>query len=81
MVKAKLYLFYRHNLKRSGRSDMHMLHGGCPVIVGKLIFKIIKKTMYFRHHNIEIYAKGFLKLDFRFWSNDCPLAEPCVKSN
>ena len=38
LVKAKLYLFYRHNLKRSGRSDMHMLHGGCPVIVGKLIF-------------------------------------------
>ena len=25
---------YWHNLKRSGRSDMHMLHGGCPVILG-----------------------------------------------
>ena len=23
-----------HNIKRSGRSDMHMLHGGCPVLVG-----------------------------------------------
>merc|ERR1719464_582140 len=23
-----------HNLKRSGRSDMFMLHGGCPVVLG-----------------------------------------------
>lgn len=23
-----------HNIRRSGRSDMHMLHGGCPVLVG-----------------------------------------------
>ena len=23
-----------HNIKRSGRSDMHMLHGGCPVLYG-----------------------------------------------
>ena len=23
-----------HNIKRSGRSDMAMLHGGCPVILG-----------------------------------------------
>ena len=36
--------------------------------------------MYFRHHSIEIYAKDFLKLDYSFWTNDCPLAEPCVKS-
>ena len=35
--------------------------------------------MYFRHHSIEIYAKDFLKLDYSFWTNDCPLAEPCVK--
>ena len=23
-----------HNIRRSGRSDMHLLHGGCPVLVG-----------------------------------------------
>jgi len=23
-----------HNLKRSGQSDMAMLHGGCPVVLG-----------------------------------------------
>ena len=23
-----------HNMKRSGRSDMHMIHGGCPVLYG-----------------------------------------------
>ena len=23
-----------HNIKRSGRSDMAMLHGGCPVLLG-----------------------------------------------
>ena len=38
-----------------------------------------RTSMYFRHHSIEIYAKDFLKLDYSFWTNDCPLAEPCVK--
>ena len=23
-----------HNIKRSGRTDMAMLHGGCPVLLG-----------------------------------------------
>ena len=33
---------------------------------------------YFRHHSIEIHEKDFLKLDYSFRANDCPLAEPCV---
>ena len=37
-------------------------------------------SMYFRHHSIEVYAKDILNLDFRFWADGCPLAEPCVKS-
>ena len=41
---------------------------------------ILPKTLarYLRHHSIEIHEKDFLKLDYSFRANDCPLAEPCV---
>jgi hypothetical protein len=33
-----------HNIHRSGHSDMHMLHAGCPVLAGKK-----KGAAVFRH--------------------------------
>jgi hypothetical protein len=52
-----------HNIHRSGHSDMHMLHAGCPVLAGK------KKGAAVFWHSIPLSGQS----DLDMLHADCPV--------